>query len=155
MTTEQKKTPAPISFGDNTSLPKLIPPFFGKDKAGKFVRVRPCAPEYADKTFLGVYMGDMPQLEVSIKDRPEHEDKVLHISRGTFMGNPAIYVPALSQIIYGAESWWGVISTPDQLRQISDNDIDNVWYVQALKALDETAHAAKPDREASHDNPES
>ena len=135
MTHEPEKKPAPIELGPNVVLPKLIPPLFRQSDAGKFVSVRPCGNEYGDKTYLGIYMGDMPQLEMAVKDRPEHGDKALYITRRDFMGNPAIYVPDLNQIIYGAESWWGVIKSPNELRQITNADIDNVWYVQALKSL--------------------
>ncbi|HHV68218.1 MAG TPA: hypothetical protein GXX48_11320 [Ochrobactrum intermedium] len=131
----EKAAPPPLDFAPTVRLPKLIPPLFRQSDAGKFVSVRPCGDEYGDKTYLGIYMGDMPPLELTIKDRPEHGDKMLCVTRRDFMGNPAIYVPDLHQIIYGAESWWGVIKSPDDLRQISDADINSVWYVQALKAL--------------------
>jgi hypothetical protein len=51
------------------------------------------------------------------------------------MHNPAIFVPTLGKLLYGCELWWSKISSPDDLRTISDADIDNVWYVQALKSL--------------------
>jgi hypothetical protein len=52
------------------------------------------------------------------------------------MRNPAIYVPALKRLVFGAGSWWGEIKTEDDLKEITDKDINDVWYVQALKALD-------------------
>ena len=84
---------------------------------GSFVSVRPCGDEYEDKTYLGLYVG-----EVAIG--------------GTLsMHNPCIWVPDLEQYIFGCESWWGKISTAEDLHKITDEDIENVWYVRALKAL--------------------
>ena len=86
---------------------------------GSFVSVRPCGDEYEDKTYLGLYVG-----EVAIGDTMS-----LH--------NPCIWVPDLKQYIFGCESWWGVIDSEDDLRKITDADIENVWYVRALKELSE------------------
>lgn len=95
---------------------------------GSWVSVRPCGEEYENKTFLGVLLGDLPVSRfVSYRD-----DKVLELHHQL---NPAIYVPELKKIIFGCGSWWGVIKSPEQLRKITDEDIDNVWYVQALKQL--------------------
>lgn len=102
---------------------------FSRVKKGDFVKVRPSA---EDKTFLGVYLGDTPiGLGISYKD----EQSTLVIKPG--VPNPAIYVPDLKRIVYGMESWWGRIASPDDLKEISDEDISNVWYVQALKAFAE------------------
>ena len=51
------------------------------------------------------------------------------------MHNPAIYVPELGKVIYGMESWWHAIKDEKELKDITDNDIDNVWYVKALKEV--------------------
>jgi len=51
------------------------------------------------------------------------------------MYNPAIYIPKIGKVIYGMESWWKVINNKEELKDITDNDINNVWYVQALKIL--------------------
>jgi len=48
----------------------------------------------------------------------------------------AIFVPELGEIIYGYASWWGHINSVDEIKDISDDDIDNVWYVQMLKAME-------------------
>jgi hypothetical protein len=55
--------------------------------------------------------------------------------------NPAIWVPSLNKIVWGSESWWGPITTPEQVREITDSDIESQWYVQALKASIERADA--------------
>ena len=98
---------------------------------GKFVAIRPCAEEYKDKTFLGLYVGNLPLgLACSIDD-----DGTLTVCKN--FHNPAIYVFDLKKIIYGAESWWGEIETEDDLRKISNEDIENIWYVKALREMQE------------------
>ena len=49
--------------------------------------------------------------------------------------NPAIYVFDLQRIIFGAESWWSIIENQEELKDITDDDINNQWYVKALKAM--------------------
>ncbi len=88
---------------------------------GTFVSIRPCAEEYDNKTFLGVYIGAL--------------------SVNNMTHNPCIWVPDLQEYIFGFESWWGEIETPEQLHDISDADIQNVWYVRALKQLAEATPA--------------
>lgn len=97
-------------------------------KQGCMVKIRPCGAEYKDKTYLGFYIGDVAMgSSVTIKD------KKIQLS---FAGhNPAIFVPELRKVIYGCESWWGEIKNESELKDITDNDINNVWYVQALKAM--------------------
>ena len=53
------------------------------------------------------------------------------------MTNPAIFVPELKKIIYGCESWWGTINNQDDLSDlnISDDDIQNTWYVKLLHEM--------------------
>lgn len=85
------------------------------------------------ETHLGLYIGDLA-LGASI---------MFHKSSGVLtlgMGfhNPAIYVPKLQRIVFGCESWWGAIKSEADLKQITDADIDNLWYVKALKSLDES-----------------
>ena len=94
--------------------------------SGKLVKIRPCGKEYGEKTYLGLYLGDMATSpSLSIKD-----DK---IAVRMSMHNPAMFVFDLSKIIFGYESFWGVIKTEADLSGISDNDIDSLWYVKALK----------------------
>lgn len=98
-------------------------------KCGQLVQVRPCDEKYKSKTFLGILLGDLP-LEIFITYNKE--SKELHISG---YDNPAIFVPELREIIWGCESWWGEIKNEEELRQISDDDIQNVWYVKMLKTM--------------------
>jgi len=64
----------------------------------------------------------------------DRETKKLEISP---FSNPAIFLPEFNEIVWGIESWWGVIEKEDDLRQITDKDIQNIWYVKALKAVQE------------------
>jgi hypothetical protein len=111
--------------------------FFGA-KAGAWVAVRPVNDE---KTYLGVMLGDYRP--PSIAYRPE--TGALIVRKQTF-GNPAMWVPDLNRVVMGWESWWGEFRTPDDLRQITNADIENVWYVKALKTLSE--NSAKPDSQS-------
>lgn len=99
-------------------------PVFGKK--GSLVKVRPCGDKYGKKTYLGFLIG-----EVALGSSWSVSDGKIQLE---FAGhNPAIFVPELGEIIYGAESWWGVIKSEDELKEITDSDIDNVWYVKLLK----------------------
>lgn len=102
------------------------------EKCGTMVSVRPCGEEYGNKTYLGILLGDLP-LDIQVMYSSKTE--VLEIMS---FNNPAIFVPDLKQIIWGCGSWWSEIENEEQLRQISDNDIQNVWYVKALKAMQGT-----------------
>lgn len=105
------------------------------NKPGTFVSVRPCNPEYKDKTYLGLYIGEIA-LGFSVqREKLEDETEALTIERTMY--NPSIFVFALNKVIFGIESWWGVIRSEDDLREISDADINDVWYVKALKQLHE------------------
>ena len=100
-------------------------------RIGELVKIRPCAEEYKGKTFVGILLGDLitsPHISYN------NETKVLNINA---MTNPAIFVPELNKIVYGYESWWGEIKDKNDLSDIniSDEDIENVWYVKMLKTL--------------------
>lgn len=92
-----------------------------------WVSVRPCDEKYGKKTYLGWYLGD-----IALGPSAFVRDGMLTI---TSHNNPAIFVPELGEVIYGCGSWWGRIDSPDDLRKITDADINSVWYVQALKDL--------------------
>lgn len=100
-------------------------------EVGSWVSVRPCAKEYEDKTFLGIYLGDLLTGGTEMYNVQSKQVEVMLNS------NPAIYVPDLKKIVWGMESWWGVIDSPEKLRKISNADIENIWYVRALKELSE------------------
>lgn len=92
------------------------------------VKVRPCGDEYKNKTYLGFLIGDAA-LSSSIKI----EDMSLICSFSFF--NPMIYIPERGTLVYGVESWWHEISSIAELKDITDEDIDNVWYIQLAKKL--------------------
>lgn len=98
-------------------------------KCGQFVKINPCGKEYGGKTYLGILLGDLP---ISVAISFLHDDQKLHVGA---MTNPAIFVPDLKKIIYGCESWWGEIEKPEDLKDITPEDIENVWYVKLLKEM--------------------
>lgn len=101
------------------------------EKCGAFVSVRPCDEKYEGKTFLGILLGDLP-FDLIISHDPE--SKKIEISA---FRNPAIFIPEFNEIVWGIESWWGVIEKEEDLHEITDKDIQNVWYVKVLKELQE------------------
>lgn len=101
--------------------------YFKHKRDKQLVKIRPCADEYNDETFLGFYLGELP---TSISQSFQPKDHVLTISTHT---NPAIYVPKLNKIIFGCESWWSAIKSENDLADITDETIDNQWYVKMLK----------------------
>lgn len=95
--------------------------------AGSLVKIRPCGKEYEDKTYLGIFLGD---LAIDTVCRLDRKTKELDIIPHT---NPAIFVPDLQKIFFGCESWWGRIGSEKELKEITVEDIENTWYVQLLK----------------------
>lgn len=98
-------------------------------EAGSFVKVRPCEEEYEEKTYAGIFLGE---LAIDNLCRLNKETGELEIIPHT---NAAIYVPDLKKIVFGCESWWTEIKDISELKEISDEDIENVWYVQLLKGM--------------------
>lgn len=116
-----------IEFGD---APGYKPERYGRPQCGLLVMVRPVAKEYGDKTFLGVLLGEMAVSQACSFDK---KSGVLKVDRCMF--NPMIFIPEKNAVVFGYESWWGVIKSEGQLRQITDADIQSVWYVKALKQI--------------------
>lgn len=110
---------------------------FGCEKVGSFVSIRPVNEKYKNKTFLGLYLGDFILENRILFDK---RDNILNVFPNR---NPAIFVFDLNKVIWGYESWWGVIESEDDLKQITDVDIENIWYVKALKALTKGADDVK------------
>lgn len=106
---------------------KFIEPEKMYKREFKYVEVRPAN---TDKTYLGLYIGDFP---ISVSASYQEKNKELSILP---MPNPAIYVPELKKIVYGIESWWREIENPRDLQDIKEIDIESVWYVTILKALE-------------------
>lgn len=113
-----------------------------RSSVGKFVSIRPCAEEHENKSFLGLYVCDL-NLHASVS----HDPKTGILKVESSLGNPAIFVFDLNKIVMGCESWWGVIKSEDQLRKITDYDINNLWYVKAMKQLAEEADKEEEESE--------
>ncbi|MCU5279878.1 hypothetical protein [Bacillus thuringiensis] len=96
-------------------------------KCGQLVKVRPCNEKYGGKTYLGIFLGDA---DIGFHVSHNTKSKELSIIRHY---NPAIFVPELKEIIYGAGSWWGKINSEEELKEITDADINDVWYVKMLQ----------------------
>lgn len=95
-------------------------------KCGQLVKIIPCGEEYGNKTYLGILLGDLP-ISTIISFHPDSEK--LHIGA---MTNPSIFIPELKKIVYGCESWWKKIENPEDLKEITTDDIQNTWYVKLL-----------------------
>lgn len=108
-------------------LDKLL---YGRSKCGDFVAVRPCGSEFDGKTYLGVLLGS---LALSQLVRFNEETGELTLQRA--MHNPMIYIPELARVVFGCQSFWGRIRDETRLSEITGADIQNLWYVPALKAL--------------------
>ena len=98
-------------------------------KTGSMVKIRPCADKYNDKTYLGIYLGEMV-VENSVA--LFKKTNILNIINVT---NPAIFVPEINKVVFGYESWWEEIESEEALKEITDGDIENIWYVKALKQM--------------------
>ena len=83
----------------------------------------------SDKTFLGVYLGD---LTIDVHAMYHKVKKTLTLQPVT---NPAIFVPEIDRLVWGCESWWKPLKSAEDLKEITDADIESVWYVRALKEL--------------------
>lgn len=96
---------------------------------GKLVKIRPCSEEDnpEDKTFLGIHLG---QMQIGLHMCFSEETGILQLVPHL---NPAIFVPSLGKIVWGMESWWGVIESEEELAEITDEDIQNVPYVKILR----------------------
>lgn len=118
----------PISVSSiNDNYSKRTSSSYHKNGMGNLVKIRPCK---ENKTYLGIHLGDgVLGNYISYNS----ETNILEISPNT---NPAIFVPALKRIVYGCESWWSTIESEEDFKDISDIDIDNVWYVKLLKDID-------------------
>jgi uncharacterized cupin superfamily protein len=101
-----------------------------RKNVGEFVAVRPVDKALEGKTFLGVYIGD---IALEVGSFVNSNTGVMELQH--FMHNPAIWVPDLKRVIFGCGSWWGVLKSPDDLKQITSADINDIWYVKAMHAL--------------------
>lgn len=96
---------------------------------GELCEISPCGKEYGGKSYIGIYLGDLP---IAITSSYHRETGIL---TNRTMNNPAIFVPELKKIIYGCESWWREIKSIEDFNGISKEDIENTWYVKLLKIM--------------------
>lgn len=90
---------------------------------------RPVAVRVQNETYLGIFIGDLPtRTQVSYTAATE-QLKVVYVD------NPAMFVPALKRIVFGHESWWRILESEDDFKEITNDDIDNTWYVKLLKEM--------------------
>lgn len=102
---------------------------YSSQNIGHPVAIKPCDDK---KTYVGIYLGDLPYMPTVSYNESTQELSVRNLT------NPAIFVPELKRIVFGYESWWHFIDDPTQIAEITEDDINNVWYVQMLKELNNT-----------------
>lgn len=81
------------------------------------------------RTHLGFFLGDIP---MSAAVSYNHEGKTLKVLP---FANPAIFVPELGKIVFGCESWWRRIDRVEDAANITDQDIENTWYMRMLREM--------------------
>jgi hypothetical protein len=94
---------------------------------GQPVSIRYCKD---NKTYLGFFIGDLVT-NAHIYHVKKDDSYEVYPSR-----NPGFFVPDLHGVIMGYESWWSPINSEEELKEITDDDIQNVWYVKALKIME-------------------
>ena len=102
---------------------------WGLSSVGDLVAVRPCSGNPDERTYLGLYLGQQPwTLAASFNNRT----KDLTVRS---VCNPLIYVFETRTLVHGADSWWSRIESPDDLKKITDADIEATWYVKLLRKM--------------------
>ena len=76
-----------------------------------------------------IYLGTLP-----IGISTSYEENTGKLSNHAVC-NPAILVPDLKKILYGMESWWDFIETPEELKELTDAAIDQMWYAQLARTF--------------------
>jgi len=100
-----------------------------KEHIGMFAKVRLASKEDT-KTYLGIYLGDFPQ---SIGLSHKSDEQTMEVKPGQH--NPALWIIELKKLVWGSGSWWSVIKSEEELKEITNSDIDNVWYMKMLKGM--------------------
>ena len=100
-----------------------------KKEMGTLVKVRPCDEKYNNKTYLGFLLGDLP-----LSPNIFYQEKSQELSISPFT-NPCIFIPELKTIVWGMESWWSKIEKEEDLKEITNEDINKVWYVELFKNI--------------------
>ena len=91
---------------------------------GKPCAVRLCRDDNDATTYIGIFLGELPyEMMISYQE----DSKELHQYPAY---NPAILIPEKKEIVWGYESWWKIINSPEDFTEISAADIQSQWYVQ-------------------------
>lgn len=98
-------------------------------ECGELCEIKPCGEEYEGKSYLGIYLGELP---IYISTSFDGKTGIL---KNRTHNNPAIFVPELKKIVYGCESWWRAIEAIEDFKGISQEEIENTWYVKLLKSM--------------------
>ena len=107
-------------------------------KDAELVAVRPANEE---KTYLGFLLDGLGS---AVTINYSKDTKILHVHT---YSNPPILVPALRRVVFGYESWWRRIKSEADFKDITDDDIDCVFYVRALGELNDAVSDAKKEKE--------
>lgn len=119
-----------VDFGVDIGVKKTTIFARGEAPPGTFVAIQSCREEHGKKTYLGLLIGYVPTDYCA-----ELDPLTKRLKFRLFGDNPAIFVFDLGEVVLGLESWWGPIESEAHLRQITKDDIENVWYMKALKQL--------------------
>jgi hypothetical protein len=113
-----------IEIQENMVVPRIVAPYH----SGEFVAIRPINKDKSEeKTYFGIMLGDM---NIGFGHRLDGDT----ITVTGHIGNPAIFVPKLAQIVYGAESFWKLIQSEEQLTAIEDDDLKR-WASQIAEQI--------------------
>jgi len=116
-----------IEFNSYKELKSADDTPINKVNCGTPVKIRSCKEGHGNKTYFGILIGEIP-LSIS---HNINKNGIVTASRSMY--NPAIFIPELNDIVFGCESWWGKITSKEELdKLITDDVIQNVWYVKLL-----------------------
>ncbi len=101
---------------------------YNRYKNIQLVEVNPCATEYENKSFIGLYLGDFPQ---SVCGSYEEDKFIIKPTRS----NPLIYIPDTNTVVFGSNSFWRKVEKIEDFKGISKEDIENTWYIKLLKDI--------------------
>lgn len=96
---------------------------------GKLVHVCPCSDNPDNKTYVGLFLGELIRGAIAFHNPNDGELRIVNDY------NPAIFVPELGRIVWGCGSFWRPIKRAEDLdKVITQSDIENTWYVKLLQA---------------------
>lgn len=99
---------------------------YNKYTKNQLVVVKPCGKEYNNKSYIGIYLGDFPQ---TVKANIEEDTLIVSPT----LNNPLIYMFETKTVVFGSNSWWKKIENIEEFEKLTDNEIENTWYVQVMK----------------------